>query len=106
MIFLKKELIISVGSGYGMVYLSAQMIVGFYFEKYRAIAIGISCAGSGCGVLIFSPLNFYIVQHIGWRHTLRVHGLFSFLVLLLSVLYRPVAPTRIGKYVEVKSYFE
>lgn len=40
------------GIGFGMIYLPAIVVVGFYFESKRAMATGISVAGSGVGTFV------------------------------------------------------
>ena len=45
------------GIGVSMIYIPAILIVGFYFEKKRAIANGISNSGSGLGAFIYAPLR-------------------------------------------------
>ena len=37
------------GFGLGLIYLPAVVAVGYYFEKRRALATGISVCGSGVG---------------------------------------------------------
>ena len=41
-----------------MVYIPAILIVGFYFEKKRAMANGIANSGSGLGAFIYAPLRY------------------------------------------------
>lgn len=40
------------GLGFGMIYLPAIVVVGFYFDSKRAMATGISVAGSGVGTFL------------------------------------------------------
>ena len=35
-------------------------MVGFYFEKRRAVANGIAGCGSGVGMFIYAPLFYYL----------------------------------------------
>jgi MFS family permease len=42
-------------------------MVGYYFDKKRAMATGIAVCGSGIGTFIFAPLASYLVQEYTWR---------------------------------------
>lgn len=48
--------------------------VGYYFEKWRALATGISLCGSGIGTFIFAPLTEYFLKQQGWRITLLIQA--------------------------------
>ena len=41
--------------------------VSQYFEKKRAMAIGISVCGSGLGTLSLAPFSKYILDLYGWK---------------------------------------
>jgi len=49
------------------VYLPAIVSVGYYFEKKRALATGISVCGSGVGTFLFAPLATYLLDVYGWK---------------------------------------
>jgi MFS transporter, MCT family, solute carrier family 16 (monocarboxylic acid transporters), member 14 len=57
----------SSGFGFGLIYVPAIVSVGFYFEKYRSIAMGIAVCGSGAGTFVLSPFNRILVENYGWR---------------------------------------
>ena len=44
--------ILFTGFGFGLMYLPAMIICGFYFEKRRAFATGVAVCGSGIGMFI------------------------------------------------------
>lgn len=50
-----------------MIYVSAVLIPGFYFDKWRALATGIAVCGSGIGTFVLAPLNAILAKHYGWR---------------------------------------
>jgi hypothetical protein len=54
------------------VFLPSTICVGYYFERRRSLAIGISICGSSVGTFIFSPLGTYLVKEYGWRGTILV----------------------------------
>lgn len=62
------------GIGFGFVYVPAVITVGFYFERWRALATGIGVCGSGIGTFVFAPLLAYVVDEYGWRTSLLVQA--------------------------------
>ena len=46
--------------------------VGYYFEKKRSLATGISVSGSGVGTFLFAPLATYLIEAFGWKGANRV----------------------------------
>lgn len=46
--------------GFGLMYLPAIVIVGFYFEQKRALATGLAVCGSGIGTFLFAPFGKYV----------------------------------------------
>ncbi|XP_052839769.1 uncharacterized protein LOC128254628 isoform X2 [Drosophila gunungcola] len=81
-----------------MIWASSQLIVGYYFERYRPMANGFSCSGGGVGIVLFTFLNSWLVPIIGWRNMLRVQGGLVLLILLMVTFYVEVAPTQVGLY--------
>jgi len=51
----------------GMIYLPGVVIVGYYFDKKRALANGIATSGTGVGTLAFPPLMSWLIENYGWR---------------------------------------
>lgn len=89
-----------------MIWVSSQLIIGYYFDKFRPIANGASCSGAGAGIMLFSYMNSTLVPLLGWRNLMRVHVGFLTAVLIMTLTFIEVAPTRIGRVKEVfkKSY--
>ncbi|EDV56001.2 uncharacterized protein Dere_GG20472 [Drosophila erecta] len=81
-----------------MIWASSQLIVGYYFERYRPMANGFSCSGGGAGIVVFTFLNSWLVPIIGWRNMLRTQAGLIMLILLMVVAYVEVAPTQVGLY--------
>lgn len=86
------------GCSLSMIWVSSQLIVGYYFERYRPIANGFSCSGAGAGIFIFAFLTSYMLPIIGWRNVLRMQVGFLFLILLMSIAFVEVPPTPVGVY--------
>ena len=49
------------GVGFGLMYLSAYVMIGHYFERRRALATGLAACGSGVGTFIFAPLSMFLI---------------------------------------------
>jgi predicted MFS family arabinose efflux permease len=62
------------GIGFGLVYVPAVIAVGFYFEKWRALATGIAVCGSGIGTFLMAPLSTALIEAFGWRGTLLIQA--------------------------------
>ncbi|GMT36940.1 hypothetical protein PFISCL1PPCAC_28237, partial [Pristionchus fissidentatus] len=78
------------GIGFGMIYLPAIVVVGYYFETKRAIATGIAVAGSGVGTIVMPKLTAYLVETIEWTGTLYVYGGLILVCGAFGMLYRPL----------------
>lgn len=79
-----------------MIWVSSQLIIGYYFDRYRPIASGFSCSGAGAGIFIFSITNSLLVYRIGWRNTIRVQVVLILLIFFIALAYREVLPTPVG----------
>ncbi|KAH8327148.1 hypothetical protein KR074_003916 [Drosophila pseudoananassae] len=86
------------GCTLSMIWVSSQLIVGYYFERYRPIANGFSCSGAGAGIFIFAFLTNYLLPIIGWRNVLRMQVGFLLLIMFMSIAYVEVPPTPVGVY--------
>lgn len=74
---------ICIGIGMGLIYLPATAILAQYFQKYRALAIGIAGTGSPIAGIVF-PIIFNVLEpRIGFSWTTRV---ISFILLGLSAI--------------------
>lgn len=60
------------GIGFGMIYMPAVLTVGFYFEKWRALATGLALCGSGVGTFAMAPITEKLNETLGWRGTMLV----------------------------------
>lgn len=74
-----------------MVYMPSVLTVGFYFERWRALAMGLALCGSGVGTFVFAPLTDALIDGLGWRITLVVHAgtIVLFIILKFKLLTRP-----------------
>ncbi|GMR61620.1 hypothetical protein PMAYCL1PPCAC_31815, partial [Pristionchus mayeri] len=94
------------GVGFGMIYLPAIVVVGYYFESKRAIATGIAVAGSGVGTIVMPKLSNYLVASMGWHSTIYVYAALIFVCGLFGLLYRPLEATAAPALDQTKSDVE
>lgn len=86
-------------SGFGacLVAMASSIVVGFYFERLRALALSIATVGSSLGVMIMFSINSYLVNLAGWRITTLIHsGLFG-IIYFLAMTFRPLLSITITK---------
>ena len=88
------DAVIRTGIGLGLMYLPAVVMVGFYFERHRALASGVSCAGSGIGMLALAPLAAYLLDAYDWRNTLAFVAGVALQCVVAGALLRPL-PLRV-----------
>jgi MFS family permease len=63
------------GAGYSFTYIPAVAVVGPWFKKYRALALGIAVAGSGLGQFVISVVTGTLLERFSWRTTLKILAL-------------------------------
>lgn len=83
------------GIGFCFIYMPSVLTVGYYFEKWRALATGISLCGSGVGTFLFSPVNTFLLNEYGWRQTLLIQAVIILFCVLLGMLFRPIKPIEV-----------
>lgn len=80
------------GLGYGMLYVATTIVVGYYFERWRPLAIGIAVCGAGVGSVSLPPAMYHIVDSLGWRKTYRIMGALTLVCIGTTATYHPLAP--------------
>lgn len=81
------------GVGFGFIYVPAVITVGFYFERWRALATGIGVCGSGIGTFLFAPLTSYLIRSFGWKEALLYQAAIVLSCGVFGALFRPLKPT-------------
>lgn len=71
------------------------IVIGYNFEKYRAISTGLGLAGSSFGSLCLAPLFYFTTQNYGWRVTLKVQSTCLIICMIASIAYRPLKPVKV-----------
>jgi MFS family permease len=88
------------GAGVGVAaacgYVPMVAVVGGWFVRRRALAVGVSVAGIGVGTLVMSPLAARLIDAVGWRDTYRIFGVGGPAVLLACTLLMQRPPAGAG----------
>ncbi|CAK1545013.1 unnamed protein product [Leptosia nina] len=88
------------GFGYCLINMTGSLVVGFYFEKLRSIALAIATTGSSLGVTVLSSVNVRLSKLAGWRATTLFHsGLFG-LIFFFGMAYQPLLSFTVAKTTE------
>jgi MFS family permease len=71
------------GVGSSLLYLPPVVCAPFYFNRHRAIAMGILFSGTGFGGLAMANISRYLIGVIGWQWCVRILG---FMNLILTII--------------------
>ena len=91
---------LGVGIGVACGYVPMVAVVGAWFEKRRAAALGMAVTGIGFGTLLMSPLAANLISKYGWRQTYVIFGIVSLIVLILCAFITPRPPAASGDEVK------
>ncbi|GJQ77400.1 hypothetical protein Trydic_g20802 [Trypoxylus dichotomus] len=83
------------GIGFGMMYVSAIIVIGFYFERWRALASGVSLCGAGIGSTCMPPLLSMVIKTLGWRVAFHILGAMCITCILCGFVFKPIKPVRV-----------
>lgn len=78
------------GFGACLACMASALIVGFYFEKLRSLAMSISSIGSSVGIMIMFSINAHIVKIAGWRVIMLLHSGLIGTIYFFAMTFRPV----------------
>ena len=81
-----------IGVGAACCYVPLVSQVSGWFEKYRAVAVGIAVSGIGVGTLIGPPLADALIADNGWRWTYRFFAIVCLVALLIVAAFSFRAP--------------
>lgn len=80
---------VTYGAGVGIAaacgYVPMVAVVGGWFVRYRAMAVGLAVAGIGVGTLVLSPLAAALIDRHGWRDTYVMFAIGGAAVLIACV---------------------
>ncbi|XP_055639332.1 monocarboxylate transporter 12 isoform X2 [Toxorhynchites rutilus septentrionalis] len=83
------------GIGFCFIYVPSVITVGYYFEKWRALATGIALCGSGVGTFVFAPLSSMLINQFGWRGALLAQAGIILLCALFGCIFKPIQPIQV-----------
>jgi MFS family permease len=96
LLFLSQSVFFAVGGSFCFV--PTISIVTQWFDKKICIGVGVCTSGAEIGGLVMGPIIHVINDKIGWRWTLRINGIFGFLVLsIAAVVLRPRVPFKVHR---------
>lgn len=79
-----------------MIYIPAIVIVGFYFEKWRAIATAIAACGSSSGIIVFPTLMQLLSAHkLTWRSKFQIISLTCIAMAIMAMSFKPLRSSRV-----------
>ena len=64
------------GVGLGFIYLPSMVMVGYYFDRHRALALGIVSAGAGAGMLAIAPACAFFLSQFDWKNSCMLMAAF------------------------------
>ncbi len=99
-------LLVVLGMGFGLMYLPAIVIVGFYFDKKRALATGLAVCGSGIGTMIFAPLSRILLDNYGWKGSYVIIAGIILNGMVCGAVFRPLEATKTTKKQRLKRLAE
>lgn len=71
-------------------YTSSIIMVGYYFDKKRGIAVGLTTAGVGIGTFIYAPLMEWSFKTYSFFGTMIILGALALNLCVCGLLYRPL----------------
>ena len=103
---------VGVGVGVACGYVPMLAVVGAWFERRRAAALGVAVTGVGLGTLVATPLAAALISHFGWRQTYVIFGIVSVIGLILCGFLTPRPPLppgqqsglRLGELVRIPAF--
>ncbi|XP_076471020.1 monocarboxylate transporter 12-like isoform X2 [Babylonia areolata] len=82
------------GIGHGLTYTASNTVISStYFVKYRTVAVGISMAAPGIGVISAPYLLRWLIDDYGWRLAMGTFACFLAQTCILGSLFYPHTPS-------------
>lgn len=83
------------GIGFSLIYIPAVITVGYYFERWRALATGAAMCGSGVGTFVINVLVTYLIREYDWRKTLLVESVLILFCAICGSTFRPLKSVQV-----------
>lgn len=96
------------GLGNGIMFVPCMALVATYFDKKRALAVGLVTTGNSAGGLVYPAIVKAVIPHLGFPWTARVLGFMNLSGLILAGIFmRPYLPPRLsGPMIELSAFKE
>ena len=78
------------GIGRALTYTPSLVIVGYYFNKRRGLAVGLATSGVGFGTFMMPPLIEILFNNYGFQGALMILGSISLNFCISGALFRPL----------------
>ncbi|XP_029455173.1 monocarboxylate transporter 7 isoform X2 [Rhinatrema bivittatum] len=78
------------GLGYCLSFLPTVTILAQYFDKKRSLVTAVASTGECFAVFGFAPAITYLIEQIGWRHSLVIIGALQLNIVVCGALLRPI----------------
>ncbi|KAJ3627286.1 hypothetical protein MTP99_014676 [Tenebrio molitor] len=83
------------GFGFSLVYVPSVVVIGFYFERWRALATSIAVTGSAAGIIGFPMIIEGILAKCSWQTKFKVISGGCVMASCLALVYRPLRATHV-----------
>lgn len=80
-----------------MIYSPSIGIIGLYFDRRLALALGITMAGGGCGAMLFSQIFYLLIKFYFWRGALVITSALVLNCCALGALMFPRTALRLAQ---------
>ncbi|KAL0276710.1 UNVERIFIED_CONTAM: hypothetical protein PYX00_004222 [Menopon gallinae] len=94
------------GLGFSLMYINVLLTVGFYFERWRALATGITVSASGAGTFSFAPAVQALLELYTWKYIFLGYAALVFLCSVVAMCFRPLHPIHLKVEIEEGTYLK
>lgn len=83
---------LGIGIGVACCYVPVVTQVTGWFERRRAMALGVAVSGIGAGTVLGPPITQALIESVGWRSTYRILAVYALIGLLAAAALVRQAP--------------
>lgn len=78
------------GTGFALMYVSSVVVVGLYFDRRRALAVGVASSGSGIGIFVIAAATGALLKVMSWRSISQIEAALMVLGIISGLTLRPL----------------
>ncbi|CAE1268108.1 unnamed protein product [Acanthosepion pharaonis] len=71
-------------------YVSSVVVVGLYFDRRRALAVGVASSGSGIGIFVIAAATGALLKVMSWRSISQIEAALMVLGIISGLTLRPL----------------